>query len=86
MNNFLQITSENPGKLISNYQVSDHPIMEALEQAYKYEAAVEKLEGIPGMGKIKLMLSKKAEKYKENAKEIAEGISDNAEDDQNSNA
>jgi len=73
LNNFLQITSENPGKLISNYQVSDHPIMEALDQAYKYEAAVDKLEGIPGMGIIRVMLSKKANKHKDEARKLAEG-------------
>lgn len=31
LSNFLQVSSEDPGKLISNYEASDHPIMEALE-------------------------------------------------------
>ncbi len=30
LSNFLQVSSENPGKLISNYETSDHPVMEAL--------------------------------------------------------
>src|SRR5690606_38175611 len=41
--NFLQVSSENPGKLISNYEASDHPIMEALEQSYKFQIAMDRL-------------------------------------------
>lgn len=62
LSNFLQATSENPGKLISNYQVSDHPIMEALEQSYKFEVAVQKLEAIPGIGNIAKMLKRRTSK------------------------
>lgn len=57
--NFLTATSENPGKLISDYQASDHPVMEALEQSYKLQFAVDKLEGIPGLGKLSAKLEKK---------------------------
>lgn len=52
LSNFLQVTSENPGKLISNYESSDHPVMEALEQSYKFQIAMDKLENVPGLGKI----------------------------------
>lgn len=52
LSNFLQVTSENPGKLISNYESSDHPVMEALEQSYRFQIAMDKLENVPGLGKI----------------------------------
>jgi DNA repair exonuclease SbcCD ATPase subunit len=60
--NFLQISSENPGKLISNYEASDHPIMEALEQGYRFQIAIDKLEGIPGLGKVAAILESKTKK------------------------
>ncbi|QDK79774.1 hypothetical protein EXU85_14610 [Spirosoma sp. KCTC 42546] len=62
LSSFLQISSENPGKLISNYNSSDHPIMEALEQSYKFQIAIDKLEGIPGMGKIAAMFESQSKK------------------------
>lgn len=57
---FLQVSSENPGKLISNYEASDHPVMEALEQTYKFQVAIDRLEGIPGLGKVAAILEKNA--------------------------
>lgn len=62
LSTFLQVVSENPGKLISNYQTSDHPLMEVLEQSYKFQLAIDKLEGIPGMGKIATILESKSKK------------------------
>lgn len=62
LSTFLQVASENPGKLISNYEASDHPIMEALEQSYKFQLAIDKLEGIPGMGKFAAILERKSKK------------------------
>lgn len=65
LSSFLQVSSENPGKLISNYNSSDHPIMEALEQSYKFQLAVDKLEGIPGMGKIAAIFESQSKKQVE---------------------
>lgn len=62
LSSFLQVSSENPGKLISNYNSSDHPIMEALEQSYKFQLAIDKLEGIPGMGKIAAIFESQSKK------------------------
>lgn len=62
LSNFLQVSSENPGKLISNYEASDHPIMEALEQSYKFQIAIDRLEGIPGFGKVAAILETKAKR------------------------
>lgn len=67
---FLQVSSENPGKLISNYEASDHPLMEALEQSYKFQMTIDKLEGIPGLSKVAAILEKKS-KQKISEKESA---------------
>ncbi|MNR17575.1 hypothetical protein D3C85_1342460 [compost metagenome] len=72
LSNFLQVSSENPGKLISNYEASDHPIMEALEQSYKFQLAIDRLEGIPGLGKVAAILESKSKKKIENRKEVIE--------------
>lgn len=76
LSNFLQVSSENPGKLISNYEVSDHPIMEALEQSYKLQIAIDKLEGVPGMGKVAAFLEAKSKKKVADKKEKIESILD----------
>lgn len=79
--NFLMATSENPGKLISNYQASDHPVMEALEQSYKLQVAVDKLEGIPGLGKLAAKFEKKrVAKVKEREAKVEEGLQDMEDD------
>ena len=62
LSNFLQVSAENPGKLISNYEVSDHPIMEALEQSYKLQNTIDRLEDIPGLGKIRAVLDSRAKR------------------------
>lgn len=62
LSNFLQVSAENPGKLISNYEASDHPVMEALEQSYKFQLAIDKLEGVPGLNKVAAILEKNARK------------------------
>lgn len=75
LTNFLQVTSENPGKLISNYNTSDHPVMEALEQSYKFQIAIDKLDSIPGLGKVAAILEKKAKrKLDDKAKKLDEGV------------
>lgn len=86
LTNFLQVSSENPGKLISNYEASDHPIMEALEQSYKFQIAMDRLEGVPGIGKIVARMQKNA-KAKLNEKEemIEQALADvdNNSDEEN---
>lgn len=80
--NFLMATSENPGKLISNYQASDHPVMEALEQSYKLQVAVDKLEGIPGLGKLVAKFEKtKAAKMADRKSKVEEGLEDLTDDE-----
>lgn len=72
LQDFLQMYSENPGKLISDYNTSDHPIMELLENSNKLEKTISKLEKIPGLHKLADILEKKSEKKLEQATNIIE--------------
>jgi len=58
--NLLDVCAENPGKLISNYNTSDHPLIDALETSSKLSASLSKLEKIPGMSKITDILVKRS--------------------------
>jgi uncharacterized coiled-coil DUF342 family protein len=81
--NILQVSTENPGKLISDYKNTDHPISEILNQQSKLDDAIEKAKGFPGIkslanfleeSKLKQLDSKKEqiEKLVKDVKEIAE--------------
>jgi hypothetical protein len=59
--NILQVSAENPGKLITNYQKSDHPLMEALETSAKLSDSVDALSKIPGFSSIAKRLSAKSD-------------------------
>ncbi len=58
--NLLEVSSENPGKLISDYNKSDHPLMDALDKSVKLANAVEKLGKIPGFSKLAQVLDRKS--------------------------
>jgi ABC-type transporter Mla subunit MlaD len=63
--NLLQVSSENPGKLITDYQTSDHPLMEALDNSIKLSDSIAKLNKIPGFAAItKKLNTKKDERNK----------------------
>jgi len=84
LSNFLQVTSENPGKLISNYESSDHPVMEALEQSYKFQLAIDKLDGIPGLGKVAAILeSNTKKKLEEKSHKIENALTKSENEKQN---
>lgn len=78
--NLLQVSSENPGKLITDYSKSDHPLMEALENSAKLSGSVEALAKIPGFSaisksvtaRVESALSKEAEKVEEGLKTMTE--------------
>ncbi|RZK01772.1 MAG: hypothetical protein EOO46_19290 [Flavobacterium sp.] len=72
LQDFLQMYSENPGKLISDYNSSDHPIMQLLENSNKLEKTISKLEKIPGMQKIVSLLEKKSAERFEQTTELVE--------------
>jgi hypothetical protein len=59
--NILEVNSENPGKLISDYNKSDHPLMDALDKSIKLTNAVTKLSKIPGFTKLATTLERKSQ-------------------------
>ncbi|WP_338792445.1 hypothetical protein [Bernardetia sp. MNP-M8] len=59
LSNLLQISSENPGKLISNYEKSDHPIMDVLEKSMGLDKAVDKLSKSDSIDKVRELLENK---------------------------
>lgn len=59
--NILEVSSENPGKLISNYDKSDHPLMDALDKSVKLHNSIDYLSKIPGMSKLVDVLNKRAD-------------------------
>ena len=58
--NFLTASAENPGKLISNYETSDHPVMDFMEHY--------------GFAKDKHKVAKKLESKKSEVRKVAEGV------------
>ncbi len=59
--NILQVSAENPGKLITDYNKSDHPLMDALEKSSKLTESLENISKIPGLSAIAKRLSEKSD-------------------------
>lgn len=57
--NVLQVSAENPGKLITDYNKSDHPLMDALEKSGKLSDSLEALSKIPGLSALAKKISDK---------------------------
>ena len=73
--NLLQVSSENPGKLITDYDKSDHPLMEALENSGKLSDSVEALSKLPGFSVMANKLAEKSEKIlKAEGEKIKNGL------------
>lgn len=71
----LQVSSENPGKLITNYEKSDHPLMEALESSSRLSDAVDSLAKLPGFSSLATKLSARSDKIlKEEQRKVKEGL------------
>lgn len=76
--NVLQVSSENPGKLITDYNKSDHPLMDVLESSSKLSDAVNSLSKIPGFASVATQLNKHIDKkIEEQSKKIDRGIAIN---------
>jgi small-conductance mechanosensitive channel len=60
--NILSVSSENPGKLISDYNKAGHPLIDALDKSAKLSDAVESISKIPGLSKLTKILDEKAKK------------------------
>lgn len=73
--NVLQVSAENPGKLISNYQKSNHPLMEALENSAKLSDVVDTLTKIPGFGALAKKLTEKSDNLMDaQIKKVEQGL------------
>tara|TARA_B110000211_G_scaffold31269_1_gene31730 strand:- start:2648 stop:4048 length:1401 start_codon:yes stop_codon:yes gene_type:complete len=73
--NLLEVSAENPGKLISNYNSSDHPLIDALETSSKLGENMRKLDKFPGLAKISELLDKRAKRLlKEQTDNIADAL------------
>jgi uncharacterized coiled-coil DUF342 family protein len=73
--NLISVSSENPGKLISDYNKSDHPLTDTLEKSVQLANAVEKLADIPGFNKITTMINNKSKKIIDSsAQKINDGL------------
>lgn len=70
--NLLEVSAENPGKLIYDYNNADHPLMDALDKSVKLSEAVTKIAKIPGMSKLTNILAEKEKKIKEEINEKAD--------------
>jgi len=73
--NVLQVSAENPGKLITDYNKADHPVMEALENSSKLSDSIDALERIPGFKKLTQWLTdQKDEMADEVGKKVGAGL------------
>lgn len=73
----ISANNENPGKLISDYNKSDHPLMDALDKSSKLSDAVNKLAKIPGFSSITKKLNDQANRMVETQeKKVEHGLSE----------
>ncbi|QZT37064.1 hypothetical protein K5X82_17795 [Halosquirtibacter xylanolyticus] len=74
--NLLDVSSENPGKLISDYNKADHPVMDALDKSVKLANAVDRLNKFPGLSKVSEMIHKHSKDLlSEESEKIEKGMS-----------
>lgn len=59
--NIVTVSSENPGRLISDYNSSDNPLMEVLDKSLSLTKSLEKIAGIPGVNRILKKVERKRE-------------------------
>lgn len=77
LHNILSVSSENPGKLISDYNKADHPLMDALDKSAKLNDAIDSISKIPGLSKLSKVLENRADKFKEEQEnKISSGLED----------
>lgn len=73
--NLLQVSAENPGKLITDYNKTDHPFMEALEKSAKLSETVESLAKLPGFSALAEKLAAKSQKIiNEQTQKVQQGL------------
>jgi len=74
--NILSVSAENPGKLISDYNKADHPLMDALDKSAKLDDAIESIGKIPGLSKIASILENKSNRIKKEQMKKVDDILD----------
>ncbi len=79
--NMVAVSSENPGKLISNYNKSDNPIMDVLDKSISLGKTIEKLQEIPGLSRVVERLVKSNSKKQETIKNNINMAMDTQEED-----
>ncbi|WP_159095032.1 hypothetical protein [Stenotrophomonas sp. ZAC14A_NAIMI4_1] len=78
--NVLQVSAENPGKLITDYSKADHPLMDVLEKSARLSESVEALSRVPGLGSIaKILSTRRDTMIREQEEKIDDGIVINEE-------
>jgi hypothetical protein len=75
--NIISASSDNPGKLISDYNSSDNPILEVLDKSLSLSKSLEKISSIPGIGRI---LKKVEQSREEKLDIIEESVDENIPD------
>lgn len=74
--NVLQVSAENPGKLITDYNKSDHPLMDVLEKSARLSESVDALSKIPGFSGIAKKLAERRDLLlREQESRVREGLS-----------
>lgn len=68
----IQVSSENPGKLITDYNKSDHPILDVLDKSSKLADSIESMSKIPGISLIAKKVDELAAVKREEAKRKVE--------------
>lgn len=73
--NVLQVSAENPGKLITDYNKSDHPLMDVLEKSTRLSESIDSLSKIPGLSAVAKALSERRDSLlREQAQKVEEGV------------
>ena len=50
--NIISVSSENPGKLITDYNKSDNPLLDVIDKSLSLSRSLEKISSIPGISRI----------------------------------
>lgn len=73
--NVLQVSAENPGKLITDYSKADHPVMEALENSSRLSGSIEAIQKIPGFSRLaEFLTARQAGVAAAEANKVADGL------------
>ena len=74
--NFLEVSAENPGKLILDYNKSDNPILDIIDKSSKLGETLERFKGWPGVNVVLNKVHQKSDKKKEELEHnIEQGLS-----------